>query len=282
MGHRVHRAMMLGRWLGAVGLCVAIFIVLAEFGPFMWILLTSLKEKGEIFRLPPRIIFHPTLVNYTTAFVKGPFGRYLINSLVVDILAVALAVVAGTLAAYAFSRFELFGKKHIFFYILTTRMCPPIVIALPLFLMYSKLGLRDTYFGLVMIHAVVNLALVTWLMKGFFDEIPVEIDQAAMLDGYGEWDIFWKFIFPPALPGLVVSAVFAAIFSWNEFLFALILTQSQAATLPVGIPQLVTSRGIVWGQIAAVATVMAIPIFIFTVIFQRYLVRGLTFGAVKT
>jgi multiple sugar transport system permease protein len=265
-----------------LGLCVALLIVMIEFGPFVWVVLTSFKEKGEIFRLPPRLIFSPTLTNYVASFVNGPFGKYLINSLIVDILAVALAVIAGTLAAYAFSRFELFGKKHIFFYILTTRMCPPIVIALPLFLMYSNLGLRDTRFGLIMIHAVVNLALVTWLMRGFFDEIPIEIDQAAMLDGYGEWHIFWKFVLPPALPGVVVSAVFSAIFSWNEFLFALILTQSQAATLPVGIPQLVTSRGIVWGQIAAVATVMAIPVFVFTVVFQKYLVRGLTFGAVKT
>jgi len=265
-----------------VGLFVAIAImVLAEFGPFVWVVLTSFKDKSEIFRLPPRLIFSPTLDNYISSFVEGPFGRYLVNSLIVDAIAVALAVIVGTFAAYAFSRFNIFGKKHIFFYILTTRMCPPIVIALPLFLMYSRLGLRDTRFGLIMIHTVVSLALVIWLLKGFFDEVPVEIDQAAMLDGYGEWGIFWKFVLPPTLPGVIVSAVFAAIFSWNEFLFALILTQSQAATLPVGIPQLVTSRGVVWGQIAAVATVMAIPIFIFTVVFQRYLVRGLTFGAVK-
>lgn len=270
------------KWLESVGIGFALIIVLAEVIPFFWVILTSFKDKSEIFKIPPRLFFNPTLSNYISTFVDGQYGGYLMNSLIIDLTAVAIGVVIGTFAAYAFSRFEIYGAKHIFFYMLTTRMCPPIVIALPLFLMYSRLGLRDTRIGLVLIHTVINLALVTWLMKGFFDEIPTEIDQAAMLDGYGEWSIFWKFIFPIARPGIAVSAVFSAIFSWNEFLYALILTQSSAATLPVGIPQLITSRGIVWGQIAAVSVVMTIPIFIFTMFFQKYLVRGLTFGAVKT
>ena len=267
---------------GVVALCVGIFIVILELVPFIWTVLTSFKDRTQIFALPPKIIFHPTLENYISVFVDGPYGKYLVNSLIVDLFAIALAVGVGTLAAYAFSRFKIFGEKHIFFYILTTRMCPPVVIALPLFLIYSNLGLRDTRLGLTLVHATINLALVIWLMRGFFDDIPMEIDQAAMVDGYNEWQVFWKFTLPLALPGIAVCTVFSAIFSWNEFLFALVLTQSNAATLPVGIPQLITSRGVAWGQIAAVATVMAIPVLIIAIASQKYLVRWLTFGAIKT
>jgi multiple sugar transport system permease protein len=263
-------------------ICAASFIVFLEVAPFLWVLLMSFKSRLDVFEIPPKLIFTPILDNYYTAFVEGPFSRYLINSLIIDSSSMLLAIAIGTLAAYAFSRFAIFGAKHIFFFILTTRMCPPVVVALPLFIIYSKLNLYDTRIGVILVHTVLNLALVVWLMRGFFDEIPQEIDQAAMIDGHSDWTVFRKFVLPLALPGIVVSAMFCLVFSWNEFLFAMILTQSGSATLPVGVPQLVTSRGTYWGQVAAVGVVITLPVLFFALVFHKYLVRGLTFGAVKT
>jgi multiple sugar transport system permease protein len=261
---------------------VAAFIVFLEVAPFLWMVLMSLKNRLDIFEIPPKILFTPVLDNYYNAFVEGPFSKYLINSLIIESSSTVLAVTIGTLAAYAFSRFSIYGGKHIFFFILTTRMCPPVVVALPIFIIFSKLGLYDTHIGVILVHTIFNLALVVWLMRGFFDEIPREIDQAAMIDGHSEWTVFRKFILPLVLPGIVVSAMFCLIFSWNEFLFAMILTQFDATTLPVGVPQLVTSRGTYWGQVAAVGVVITLPVLIFSLVFHKYLVRGLTFGAVKT
>lgn len=258
------------------------FIVLVEILPFLWTILMSFKSRLDIFEIPPKLIFTPILENYQKTFVEGPFTRYLINSLIIDSSSTVLAVLIGTLAAYAFSRFAIWGEKHLFFFILTTRMCPPIVVALPIFIIFSKLKLYDTHIGLILVHAIFNLALVVWLMRGFFDDIPREIDQAAMLDGYSDWEVFRKFLLPLVMPGIIVSAVFCLVFSWNEFLFALTLTQSIATTLPVGVPQLVTSRGTYWGQVAAVCVVITLPVLIFAIVFHKYLVRGLTFGAVKT
>ena len=261
---------------------VAAFIVFLEVAPFLWMVLMSLKNRLDIFEIPPKILFTPILDNYYNAFVEGPFSKYLINSLIIESSSTVLAITIGTMAAYAFSRFSIYGGKHIFFFILTTRMCPPVVVALPIFIMFSKLGLYDTHIGVILVHTIFNLALVVWLMRGFFDDIPREIDQAAMIDGHSEWTVFRKFILPLVLPGIVVSAMFCLVFSWNEFLFAMILTQFDATTLPVGVPQLVTSRGTYWGQVAAVGVVITLPVLIFSLVFHKYLVRGLTFGAVKT
>ena len=261
---------------------VAGFIVFLEVAPFLWIVMISFKSRLDIFEIPPKFLFEPILDNYYNAFVQGPFSKYLLNSLIIDSSSTVLAIAIGTLAAYAFSRFNIFGAKHIFFFILTTRMCPPVVVALPLFMMYSKFGLYDTHIGVILVHTIFNLALVVWLMRGFFDEIPKEIDHAAMLDGHSDWTVFRKFVLPLALPGIVVSAMFCLVFSWNEFLFALILTQFDASTLPVGVPSLVTSRGTYWGQVAAVGVVITLPVLFFALVFHKYLVRGLTFGAVKT
>jgi multiple sugar transport system permease protein len=289
--NRHEKANETGTWRGKIYLALAakvgialgaVLLVFFEIIPFLWIVLMSFKKKIDIFELPPTLIFSPTLDNYYNAFVDGPFGQYLINSLIIDLPSTVLSISAGTLTAYAFSRFKIFGEKHLFFYFLTTRMCPPIVVVLPLFVMFSKMNLYDTYLGMIFIHTVFNLALIVWLMKGFFDEIPVEINQAAALDGYSEWATFLKFVLPLARPGIVVCALFCLVFSWNEFLFAQVLTQFNAVTLPAGIPSLVTSRGTYWGQVAAVAVVITLPVFIFSVGFHKYLIRGLTFGAVKT
>lgn len=261
---------------------VAAFIVFIEVAPFLWMVLMSFKSRLDIFEIPPKIFFTPILDNYHNAFVEGPFSKYLINSLIIESSSTVLAITIGTMAAYAFSRFPIYGGKHIFFFILTTRMCPPVVVALPLFIIFSKLGLYDTHIGVILVHTIFNLALVVWLMRGFFDEIPREIDQAAMIDGHSEWTVFRKFILPLALPGIVVSAMFCLIFAWNEFFFATILTQFEAPTLPVGVPQLITSRGTYWGQVAAVGVVITLPVFIFSLVFHKYLVRGLTFGAIKS
>lgn len=271
-----------GRYMQIGLIIIAAIIVFIEIAPFLWMLLMSFKTRLDIFEIPPKFFFTPTFENYYAAFIEGTFDKMLINSIIIDFSSTILVVIIGVFAAYAFSRFKIFGDKHIFFFILTTRMTPPVVVALPFFIIFSKLNLYDTHIGLILVHAVFNLGLVIWLMKGFFDEIPKEIDQAAMMDGHSNWTIFTRFILPLVVPGIVVSAVFALIFSWNEFLFALILTQFDAMTLPAGLPQLVTSRGTYWGQVAAVGVVITLPVLILTLIFHKYLVRGLTFGAIKT
>jgi multiple sugar transport system permease protein len=270
------------RKMDIVLIFIATIIVLFEVAPFLWTLLMSFKSRLDIFEIPPKLFFTPTLSNYYAAFVEGSFSKYLINSLIIDFSSTILVVIIGVCAAYAFSRFKIFGAKHIFFFILTTRMCPAVVTVLPIFMIFSKFKLYDTHIGIILVHIVFNLGLTVWLMRGFFDDIPKEIDQAAMVDGHSKWTIFTRFMLPLVLPGIVVCAVFCLIFSWNEFLFSLILTQFNAVTLPAGLPQLMTSRGTYWGQVASVGVVITMPVLILTLVFHKYLIRGLTFGAIKT
>jgi multiple sugar transport system permease protein len=209
------------------------------------------------------------------------FDTYLLNSIEIAVSSTILALVIGTLAAYAFSRYRVPAGNHLFFYILATRLGPPVAYALPLYFLFSRLGLLKSHVGVIMAHATFNLVLVVWMMKTFFDDIPSEIEEAARLDGCNEWQLFRRVSVPIALPGLVTSAIFVFIFSWNELLYAMILSAGKANTLPAMIPSLVLNTGTLWGEVAAAAVVQTIPVVIFTFIAQRHLIRGLTFGAVK-
>ena len=260
---------------------VLIAITLIVLTPYLWMVVTSLKTKRMLYASPPVIVFEPTLKNYISIFIQKGYWKYLVNSVIIAITATFLTVSIGTPCAYAFSRFKMKADNHLFFAILTTRMAPPIAIALPMYIMFSKFGLIDTHIAVILAHTTFNLVLVVWVMKGFFDEVPREIDESALVDGCTEFMAYRKVLLPLAAPGLVAVSIFSFIFSWNELLFALILTAEESRTLPVSIPSLVQHTGTLWGQVAAVASIATIPVLVFTFIVQKHLVRGLSFGAVK-
>jgi multiple sugar transport system permease protein len=259
--------------------------VLLTLAPVYWMVTMSLKSEVDQFAVPPRwVLFTPTLAHYRDAFFARSFGQYLITSLVVSVASTLCAIVLGTLAAYALARFRWPHKAgtRLSLWILSTRMFPPIVTAVPLFLMMRDLHLLNTRLSLVIVYTAFNLPFVVWMMRGFFAEIPRELEEAARVDGDSRLGALRRVVLPLVAPGLAATAIFCLIISWNELLFALIMTQTDAAmTLPVGIAGRVTQYEIKWGVMSAAGVVAMMPILIFALAVQRYLVRGLSLGAVK-
>jgi multiple sugar transport system permease protein len=257
----------------------------AALAPVYWLVTISLKSEVDQFAVPPRWFnFRPTLAHYADAFLARSFGQYLLTSATVAILSTACALVFGTLAAYALARFRLPRKldARLALWILSTRMFPPIVTAVPLFLMMRDVRLLNTKLSLIIVYTAFNLPFVVWMMRGFFLEVPREMEEAARVDGDSRLGALWRVVLPLVAPGLAATAVFCLIISWNEFLFALVLTQTDAAmTLPVGIAGRVTQYEIKWGVMSAAGVVAMLPILVFALAVQRYLVRGLSLGAVK-
>jgi len=249
--------------------------------PFLWLMMTAFKERTDILSPVPTLLFTPTWSNFREAFIVGEFDRYLMNSMMVASGSVAICLVVGLPAAYAFSRFRVFGEKHLFFYVLTTRMAPGIAIVLPLYMFFQTIGILGTVWAVMIAHTTFNLALVIYLMRNFFEDIPKALDEAAIIDGASEWQVFWRIVLPLARPGISVTAVLLFLFSWNEFLFALMIGGAHAQTLPAGFPGLVTPLGTYWGQLAAVSVVVSLPVLILVWFMQKHLARGLTFGAVR-
>jgi multiple sugar transport system permease protein len=270
-----------GRLINLLEIVFILAVTVASLVPFLWLVMTAFKDRTDILSARPRLIFTPTFSNFYEAFVVGEFGIYLKNSLLVATGSVALCLIIGLPAAYAFSRFRVFGEKHLFFYVLSTRMAPGIALVLPLYMFFQSLGLLGTVWGVIIAHTAFNLALVIYLMRNFFEDIPKDLDEAALTEGATEWQVFLRIILPLARPGILVTVVIAFLFSWNEFLFALLIGGSGASTLPSGFPGLVTPLGTYWGQLAAVSVVVSIPVLLMVWFIQRGLTRGLTFGAVK-
>jgi multiple sugar transport system permease protein len=277
-----------------VGIVLAIAIIFFLF-PIYWITLASFKTKSEILSSTPLHLFQfsPNLENYssilglttgdTEAGTPGEYLSRLKNSVIIAGGSTVLAVVFGTLTAYAMARFRIPGKSDILFYILSTRMLPPVVIIIPVFLMFTQLGLKGNHVGLTLLYTTVNLPFVVWMMKGFFDEIPHEYEDAAMLDGYPRVQAFFKVTLPNAWPGIAATAVFCIIVAWNEYAFAFILNSEPfAQTVPSFIAsKSQTSAGINWGIIAAMSTLFVAPVLVFTFLVRNHLLRGVTFGAVR-
>lgn len=262
-----------------------LFAVVAALTPVYWMVTISFKSDVDQFAVPPRWFdFTPTLVHYKDAFLGRSFGQYLVTSAIVAVMSTVCALVVGTLAAYALARFRLPHKldTRLALWILSTRMFPPIVTAVPLFLMMRDLRLLNTKASLIIVYTAFNLPFVVWMMRGFFLEVPREMEEAARVDGDSRIGALWRVVLPLVVPGLAATAVFCLIISWNEFLFALVLTQTDAAmTLPVGIAGRVTQYEIKWGVMSAAGVVAMVPILVFAIAVQRYLVRGLSLGAVK-
>ena len=273
---------MIGRIFRYAALVAALVFALA---PVYWMLTISLKTEVDQFASPPPwFVFSPTLEHYYDAFVSRAFGQYLLTSAVVAVTSTICALVIGTLAAYALARFRLPWRldRKLSLWILSTRMFPAIVTAVPLFLMMRDLRLLNTRAALILVYTAFNLPFVVWMMQGFFADLPRDLEEAALVDGDSRVGALVRVVLPLVSPGLAATAVFCLIISWNEFLFALVLTQTDAAmTLPVGIAGRVTQYEIKWGVMSAAASVAMIPILAFALALQKYLVRGLSLGAVK-
>jgi multiple sugar transport system permease protein len=249
--------------------------------PIYWIATASLKTELSLYAKPPQWLFTPILDNYRRVLTNIPFLDYLTNSLVVAVGTTVGSLVLGTLAGYGFARFRFPGSEAVRFLVLVTRMAPRVVLVVPYFLLMQRLGLLDTYTGLLVAYVSFALPFAIWLLIGFFSDIPLEIEEAALIDGCSRLGVLLRIVIPIAAPGLVVAAIFSFLAAWNEFLFALILSGVRAKTLPVVIAGLSTDVGPLYGEMSAAAVMVMLPNIVMTLALQRYLVRGLTLGAVK-
>jgi multiple sugar transport system permease protein len=299
-----------------VRLILAILVAFIMLIPVIWMAMTAFKSRPDATASPPKVIFEPSLDGFIGLFtnrtqlsagalatqqkrtdltffekqalvrgmrILGPskFVGQLRNSLIISLVSTVLAVTLGLLSAYAFSRYDIPGKGDWLFFILSTRMLPPIVVTIPIFLMYRGLGMYDTHIGMILLYTVFNLSFAVWLLKGFIDEIPIEYEEAALVDGYSRLQAFRKIVLPQCVTGIAATAVFCLIFAWNEYAFALMLTGEKARTAPPAIPANLGVGGIEWGVIAAGSLLFLIPVVIVTFALRKYLLRGVTFGAIR-
>jgi multiple sugar transport system permease protein len=252
--------------------------------PLVWIVLTSLTSNLEIETGDNLIPSALTFDNYERLFELKPFGRYMLNSLIVTGVSMTLSLVIGGTAAYSLARFRLWLRldRHLGLTMLVVRIVPPIVLLVPMYLLVLELGLLNTLTGLILIYTAFGAALVVFMMESFLREIPVDLEEAAQMDGDTRWGALWRIVLPLARPGLVATGVFVTIMLYNEFLFALGVTSTpDAMTVPRGAASLMGKDGIEWGPMAAAGVLAAAPMVMLTVLVQRHLVRGLTFGAIK-
>ena len=311
---KVHPRAKLGKSFRVIIVLIITFIMLI---PVIVMIMTAFKSRADIVTPPPKVFFHPTLEGFLYLFtdrsiqspsnleierakvedlnywdklalsvgqkINGPsdyVGR-LKNSVIIAGTSTILSVVLGLFTAYAFSRFKIVGKDDLLFFILSTRMLPGVVVTIPLFLLYKQLGWNDTYIGMIILYTVFNLSFSVWLLMGFLDEIPVEYEEAALVDGYTRMQAFFKIVLPQAVTGIAATTVFCLIFAWNEYAFALMLTSEKARTAPPSIATMLGSGGLEWSAIAAGSLGFLIPVAIVTFVLRDYLLRGVTFGAVR-
>jgi len=265
---------------------ILILITIAILFPIYWTFLVSTKNKIELLSRPIPYPTHFVRENYERPFIKGIYGQYLMNSVIISVGNVVLVLVLAIPATYALSRFRLRAQEHIFFWLITNRMAPPAAFIIPLYLIFSGqafsfIRLIDTHFVLILVYCLFNLPFAIWLLRGTIDGLPIEMDEAAFVDGCSHLGILWKIIIPLTKPTIAVTAVLVFLFSWNEMLLASILTSTKASTITPGIVKFATMAGTDWGEMAAVSVVCLLPAFLFLGLTQKYIISGLTFGAMK-
>jgi multiple sugar transport system permease protein len=250
--------------------------------PVIVLILTSFKTQVQIMSKAPSWIFMPTLANYRNVLMEQGFFRYMVNSLIVGSVATLFTLIIGGFASYALVRFNFFGRGAISFSTLLLRMIPPAVLIVPIYVLWTFFRLADTRLGLVIVYIGFNLPFTIWVLISFISDIPMELEEAAVVDGCGPWRIFFQIILPLIKPGLAAAAIFTFRIAWNEFLLALVLTNRITRTLPVATTIYLTDIGVEWGNITAMGTVVALPAILFTFLAAKQLIAGLTAGAVKT
>jgi multiple sugar transport system permease protein len=308
------------RLLNRLAIAAVIVITIAFLSPLYWIGSTAFKPRSLATTVPPTVLFQPEITSFIKLMTKrvqltkpvdqatyeaapwyeqriydggerilrvGPniqlsqYPNRFLNSLIVSIVSTVIAVSMGTITAYGFSRFRMAGEADLLFFILSTRMLPPIVVAIPMYLMYRAVGLNDSHLGLIILYTAFNLSFSVWLMKGFMDEIPKEYEEAALVDGYTRMQAFFKIVLPEAVTGIAATAVFCFITAWNEYAFALMMTNRRAQTAPPFIPSQIGSGLTDWTVIAAGTFLFLLPVAIFTFALRKHLLRGVTFGAIR-
>jgi multiple sugar transport system permease protein len=271
---------------------VAAVVSLIYFFPVLWIILTAFKTLNDALAVPAQFIFTPTFENFGLVFTRAysvggqaqdtGFSLYFFNSLFIAGSSVFLALVIGTLAAFGFSRYPLKGNDTYLFIILTTRMLPAIVVIIPIFIMFRITGLAGTYAGIIALYTAFNLPFTIWMMKSFFDELSPDVEDAARIDGSSDTRVFFKICLPQVIAGLAATAVFGLILTWNEYLFALLLSGVETRTVPVAMAQTIGGDiGVRWNLLAATETLFLIPVILVTFFLQNHLLRGVTFGTIK-
>jgi multiple sugar transport system permease protein len=248
--------------------------------PVLWMALMMFKPEAIMFARPPVWMFTPTLEHFDYVLGHG-FAWNLLASLVVAVASTALVVLVGTPAAYAFARFPIRRRDDLLLFVLATRMAPPVALAIPFYLIYARVGLLDSYVGLIVAYLSFNLSFYIWVLWSFCRELPVELEEAARADGYPRTLVLVRVVLPLLRPGIIATAVLCFIFAWNEFLYAFLLGGKTIETLPVAVPKLITSQGVKWGELAIVGIVALLPVLLVVFLLQRHIVRGLTMGAVK-
>jgi multiple sugar transport system permease protein len=305
------------RTVNSIRIALVLLICVGYLIPVIWMGMTAFKPRRDIISVPPKVFFQPTLEGFVTLFTQrstltrpqqrrleeqrdqlswvdrlmldrglkiiGPsqYASRLLNSLIIAGGSTVIAVGLGVLAAYVFSRFKLPAESDMLFFILSTRMLPPVVVTIPIFLMYRQLGLFDTHLGMIILYTAFNLSLSVWLLKGFLDEIPKEYEEAALVDGYSRLQAFTRIVLPQSVTGIAATTVFCLIFAWNEYAFALMLTSEIARTAPPSIPSVVGTAGREWAATAAGALLFLIPVVVVAFAVRKYLLRGITFGAIR-
>lgn len=296
---------------------VTVMLAVLTLIPVIWMGMTAFKSYPDAVASPPKVVFTPTMEGVITLLTKrrqimteaqqaeyeqtedlnwadkvmlksgqaiigqSDYVKRLRNSLIIAGTSTVLSVLLGLLSAYAFSRFQVPGEGDLLFFILSTRMLPPVVVTIPIFLMYRELGWYDTHLGMIILYTAFNLSFSVWLLKGFIDEIPKEYEEAALVDGYTRLQAFVKIVIPEAVTGIAATTVFCFIFAWNEYAFALMLTSEKARTAPPHIPSMIGSGLVEWAAIAAGSLFFLIPVVIVTFTLRKYLLRGVTFGAIR-
>jgi len=308
-----------GNWrlTRSIRIILTVVVAIIMLIPVAWMIMTAFKSRADAVAAPPKVFFEPSMEGFIALLTqrrqltaeqglqelqnrtdlkwydrvmlkrgqqiidKSEYVDYLTNSVIISVTSTIFSVALGVLAGYAFSRFPVKGKDDLMFFILSTRMLPAVVVTIPIFLMYRQVGLYDSRVGMILLYTVFNLSFSVWLMKGFIDEIPREYEEAALVDGYSRIQAFLRVVLPQAVTGIAATTVFCLIFAWNEFGFALMLTTEKARTAPPSIPSVLGTGGIEWAAIAAGSLGFLIPVVIVTFALRDYLLRGVTFGAVR-
>jgi multiple sugar transport system permease protein len=262
------------RYLGA-GVVTLLFLF-----PVYWLFMISFKTPDEIYHVPP--LWIPGQIQFSNYYVLFKDGDVLaiLNSLIVASVSSGIAIVLGTLCAYSLARFGT-GGENLAMWIISQRMIPPIAVVFPIFLIYVYFGLVDGYFGLILLYTAFNLPYVIWMMRGYIVDVPLELEESALVDGLNRWEVIWKVVFPMVRSGLMATSVFTFVFAWNDFLFALVLTRTEVITFPVMLTHYFGGQSNFWAKIAAMSVLGTLPIFVAVSVMQRYLVRGISLGAVK-
>lgn len=274
-GHKKHAAL-ISAFRGILILLVCIFFLF----PFLWMVLVSLRNKVDV--IQPGNFFAPlTLENYRTIFKVNNITMYFKNSLMIASITTVISLVLGSVAAYGFARYEWKKREDRAFWVLSQRFLPPMAVVIPYFLMASTIGLLDTRLVLIICYTTFNIPFTIWMMRGFIEDLPYELEEAAYVDGCNRIMTVWKIVTPLVLPGMAATAIFCLINSWNEFVLANFLTSIYSKTVPTSVMMYLSVGGVKWGEMAATGVLAVLPVMLFAISVQKYMIRGLTFGAVK-